>query len=189
LKDSSGARRFNPIHVGVTGPIDIEGLTRDRDLLWAEARIMYGAGIPWWFTAKQTEVAALAQAEQDERYQRDAWEDLISNYLDSKLHSPPEWPAYQVTIDQIFKQCLEFNDKSRWDQGAANRVARVLARLGWRRVRGTIKTTVQGEEESKRVWRYERSATPEELAQNERSRPADNKASPSNVHQLPQLPR
>ncbi|HEY2528179.1 MAG TPA: virulence-associated E family protein, partial [Xanthobacteraceae bacterium] len=39
LKDASGARRFQPVDLGVTGDIDIEGLRRDRDLLWAEAVI------------------------------------------------------------------------------------------------------------------------------------------------------
>ena len=38
LVDETGNRRMLPVVCGVTGPIDVDGLERDRPVLWAEAR-------------------------------------------------------------------------------------------------------------------------------------------------------
>ncbi|MCK1570022.1 hypothetical protein IVB08_40085 [Bradyrhizobium sp. 173] len=91
LKDWNGARRFLPVSVI---KIDIEGLQRDRDMLWAEARILYEAGVAWWFTDSETGKAAAAKAEleQEGRFQADPWEPLIANYLESRLHQPHGLP-------------------------------------------------------------------------------------------------
>jgi predicted P-loop ATPase len=71
LKDATGARRFLPVKAT---KIDIQGLRRDRDMLWAEARVMHECGVRWWFSDKQAEAAARAKDEQEARFQADPWE-------------------------------------------------------------------------------------------------------------------
>ena len=61
LKDPTGARRFWPVMC--RGMIDLEGLKRDRDHLWAEAVHRFKAGAKWWLETPELE--ALATAEQD----------------------------------------------------------------------------------------------------------------------------
>jgi len=171
LKDATGARRFLPVKVT---KIDIEGLQRDRDMLWAEARILYEAGVPWWFTDNETGKAAAAKAkdEQEARYQADPWEPLIADYLDSRLHQPPNNPAYRVVIEHVFKGAIGL-DEVKWDQTAMNRVARCMKRLGWERKQVTIEITVQGKKETKRMWMYVRPPTGEEAKQDARQAELD----------------
>jgi predicted P-loop ATPase len=162
LKDPTGARRFLPATVT---KIDLESLQRDRDQLWAEARVLYEQGAPWWFTEEHVDAAATAKHEQEARYQEDAWEQPISDYLESRLHRPPDNPAYRVTIGRIFTDALAIEDKSRWDQKAKNTVARCLKRLGWKKKQVRVTITVQREVASKPRWFYVREPTELELSQ------------------------
>jgi predicted P-loop ATPase len=162
LKDPTGARRFLPATVT---KIDLAGLERDRDLLWAEARVRYEEGAPWWFTEEHADAAATAKQEQEARYQEDAWEQPIGDYLESRLHRPPDDPAYRVTIERIFKDALDIADKSRWDQKAKNTVARCLKRLGWKKKQVRVTIKIQGKPVSKPRWFYVREPTEDELMQ------------------------
>jgi predicted P-loop ATPase len=162
LKDPTGARRFLPAPVT---KIDLVCLQSDRDQLWAEARVRYEEGVPWWFTEEHADAAATAKQEQEARYQEDAWEQPIGDYLESRLHRPPDDPAYRVTIGRIFKDALEIADKSRWDQRAKNTVARCLKRLGWRKKQVRVTIRIQGKPVSKPRWFYVREPTELELSQ------------------------
>lgn len=184
LKDATGARRFRPLSVGVERPIDVAGIERDRDLLWAEARIMYEANIPWWFTNKKADVKAAAEAEieQEARYQIDPWEQPIADYLASRLHQPPMRPAYRIDIKHVFVDGIGMDDSGRWDQTAMNRIAKIMQRLGWMRKQFTIPVVEQGETiRTKRVWKYERSATAEEATQDQRQAEIDESNEASKV--------
>ena len=93
LRDETGNRRFWPVRCGT---IDIDALARDRDQLWAEAVARFRAGAIWWLDTP--ELIAAATAEQEKRYQADAWDDLIEHWLTHEMRtvggsSPYERPG------------------------------------------------------------------------------------------------
>jgi len=78
LRDSSGNRRFWPVRCG---QIDLGGLHRDRDQLWAEALAAYRAGTIWHLTQEE---AALAAREQSARVLVTELEVIVREYLAGK---------------------------------------------------------------------------------------------------------
>ena len=66
LKDETGGRRFWPVRCG---RIDLDGIERDRNQLWAEAVYRWRAGEKWWLT-DEADLVAAAEA-QEERRERD----------------------------------------------------------------------------------------------------------------------
>lgn len=117
LRDPTGARRFWPIRVL---NIDLEGITRDRDQLWAEAVHLYRAGATWWEVPED-----IAHEEQEARYQVDTWEGIVGPWLGWKT---------EVTTTEILGECLEI-ERGRHDRAAQMRISHILRRLGWERVR------------------------------------------------------
>ena len=85
LKDATGGRRFWPAACGV---IDLDGLIRDRDQLWAEAVVRFNQNENWWL--KSEGLNALAAQQQDDRYVSDAWEEPVVNYLTYDI----DWPVF-----------------------------------------------------------------------------------------------
>lgn len=118
LVDHSGGRRFWPLRVAVTKPIDREALARDVDLIWAEAAVMHECGEVWWPSAELTETLS---DEQEARYMPDEWEQKIS-----------EWCEHQdeVAVADVLGQCLSI-EPGKWTQADQSRVARALLRLGY----------------------------------------------------------
>jgi predicted P-loop ATPase len=133
LRDETGNRRFWPLECT---QIDIPGLAAARDQLWAEARKRYQAGESWWLDNR--ELIEDAEEEQDARYQHDAWEKLICDYVGAK-----DW----VTVGEILENVLHI-EAGKWTQVDQNRVARCLRHMKWQRKRVRIAGT------DKREWRY-----------------------------------
>jgi predicted P-loop ATPase len=135
LKDETGGRRFWPVKCGT---IRIDELRRDRDQLWAEAAERFRAGETWWIDS--AELGAAAAEEQQERYDEDAWQSLIADWIRSRE---------SVTIEQILLNCIEKLSRD-WNQGDKNRVARCLRALGW------TKKRAPEDERGRRQWTYVR---------------------------------
>ena len=134
LKDETGGRRFWPIRCG--GKIDLKGIGRDRDQLWAEAVAQFKAGTPWWIA--DTDVIKLVRDEQASRYVDDPWQEPITKFVASQT---------DVSIGEVL--CDLLIERGRWTQSDQNRAARCLKVLGWERYRS---------QRPLREWRYRRVA-------------------------------
>jgi hypothetical protein len=73
LDDPTGARRWLPM---ACGEVDVEGIARDRDQLWAEALLLFKAGGVDWRDAQ-----TLAEAEHGHYRVTDTWEEAITQWL------------------------------------------------------------------------------------------------------------
>ena len=156
LRDETGNRRFWPIRCG---RIDVDNLRRDRDQLWGEAVAMHARGAIWWLA--DPELIALANAEQEERYQADAWDALIDRWLafDKRRvnygHGVwDDWrdeeverdrPIIDVSVGEILHQAIGI-EPGRWTRGDQMRVSAFLKTRGWERYRSRADVS--------REWRY-----------------------------------
>ena len=75
LKDSTGGRRFWPIHCT---EINLDGLLKNRDQLWAEAVHRFSNNEQWWLNFEEDKLAAI---EQESRFEEDAWGIAIDEIL------------------------------------------------------------------------------------------------------------
>lgn len=121
LKDPTGARRFWPIK---TAAIDLLGILRDRDQIWAEAVALYMQGEAWHFT--DAEMVTLLKEQQEQRREADVWEEPMREWLLGRV---------RCTVAQVLKECIEMPSEKQNPQ-AARRVGNCLRALGWRSTRG-----------------------------------------------------
>jgi predicted P-loop ATPase len=125
LRDETGGRRFWPLKAG---EIDIKGLTRDRDQLFAEAVKLYREDAHWW-PSKEFEAKHI-EPEQAARYEGDAWEEPIQAWLVGKT---------STTIGAVAIGALEM-EHARIGTMDQRRIQAVLTTLGW----GQGKRTMTG---------------------------------------------
>ena len=118
LRDETGGRRFWPVWVR---EIAIDDLARDRDQLFAEAVQAFSAGEAWW-PDKDFEAEHIAP-EQEARYEADAWEPMIE-----------EWLTYrnETTVGEVAMGALNF-ERPKLGTADQRRVTAILVRLEWTR--------------------------------------------------------
>lgn len=153
LKDETGGRRFWPVRCQQA--IDLAGLARDRDQIWAEALRGYRAGVSWWL--EDRELIEDAMAEQQARYDTDVWQERIEAWLEDPAqrsdelgHPLGEFQSTKtsVSLDDVLSHCIG-KRPDQWTQGDKLRISRCLTALGWRRRRRR--------EGRKSPWRYEKA--------------------------------
>ncbi len=122
LNDPTGARRFWPVTVGF---IERERILADREQLWAEAYKMFRSGTDWWPDREMSGIFAEAQ---EERFQVDAWENLVACYLKGRD---------ETSIGEVLKDALSIH-KDKWSKADQCRVGYILKRLHWAKRRTRV---------------------------------------------------
>jgi predicted P-loop ATPase len=120
LRDETGGRRFWPVKAG---NINADGLSRDRDQLFAEAVQLYHDGEAWW-PNKDFECQHI-MLEQQARYETDAWEDSIREFVATQP---------RVTVGQVAREALHI-ETARIGTAEQRRITAALDLLGWKRGR------------------------------------------------------
>lgn len=124
LRDETGGRRFWPV---VCSNIDLDALARDRDQLLAEAAYLYHAGNQWW--PERTFERQFIAPIQESRYEGDAWEDMISDYLTNDAIGST---THSVTVTDVAHKALQL-DGARIGTRDQRRISAALQHLGWHR--------------------------------------------------------
>lgn len=138
LISDTGNRRFWPV---LTGHIDLVGLQRDRDQLWAEAATRETKGESHLLPEKLWKAAGEQQAG---RMTADVWSEAIVNYLN--LKNVTDVSIIDVLCDNQFLQLRP----SELGQREQNRAASILRGLDFLRYQKRLP-------DGKRVWRYRKS--------------------------------
>lgn len=120
LRDATGGRRYWPVRVGT---IDAAALQRDRDHLFAEAVHLYRHGTRWWPDAAFE--AEHIKPEQEARFEADAWEETIANWLAGET---------RTTVSRVARGALGFDD-ARIGTADQRRIADAMERLRWTRLK------------------------------------------------------
>jgi predicted P-loop ATPase len=124
LKSQTGNRRFWPVRTGI---IDIDSLRRHRDQLWAEAATLEAKGLP---LALPDDLWAEARAAQEERRERDPWEDTLAN-ASGTVFASDHGDEERIRTSDLLKDKLGITDKE-VTTAHALRVKRAMTALGWR---------------------------------------------------------
>jgi predicted P-loop ATPase len=132
LRDQTGNRRFWPVKVGVVHGIDLKGLERDRDQLFAEACVAEAAGEPLTIPEELWPAAAAAQ---EERVMHDPWEDRLRNVKPMLvIHMGDGVYEERILSNELLSSALYLDiPPERQTDFLAKRVASVARRLGWQR--------------------------------------------------------
>lgn len=150
LDDDTGERRWLPMHVGT---VDVAGVERDRDQLWAEGLVLFASEGICWQDAYQ-----LAKAEHHKFKVGDPWQEHIAEWLERDDMDGPR-DTFR-TID-VLLSALGFSVQkiTRKDE---IRVAKVLRMLGYekgnKRIGGQVLKVWERAENSKVDERAENSA-------------------------------
>lgn len=134
ITDPTGGSRFWPIRCDHARLVDRAALERDRDQLWAEARVRFEGGEIWWIS--DPAILAHARDEQHQRLERDPWIARVESWLSDPL-VPAGGGAFErivlgdgVTTSDVLTGGLGMRP-SDMGHGHAMRVGRVLGELGW----------------------------------------------------------
>lgn len=122
LRDATGNRRFWPVKVA---KIDLEGLQRNRDQLFAEAAHCEEKGES---LVLPEELWSAARVEQEARVEDDPWMDVLSKLHPSHLDQVSG--MVRIASSDLLRYHLEFQT-DRQQQFHLKRLASLMRKLGW----------------------------------------------------------
>ena len=108
LRDTTGNRRIWSVDLCGKGLIDLAGIARDRDQLWAEAAAIEASGEA--LTLPPT-LWSIASVEQQARLAHDPWEDAIERHL-SRL--PDKTKDGKDTVKEYYAVGTNENGEREW---------------------------------------------------------------------------
>jgi len=126
LSDPTGNRRWWPVMV--VGSVDVAGLERDRDQLWAEALERVRAG-ERYYPETDAEFSTLSGA-LALRTSEDEWVVPVRKYLEFDAVDDLGHLYLEITSYQVLTGCLDI-EKGRISKADQMRLAIVLKLLGW----------------------------------------------------------
>jgi predicted P-loop ATPase len=147
LTDDTGNRRYWPVE---SGKIDLEGLKRDRDQLWAEASAAEATGEP---LVLEKELDATAAELATSRLETDPWEDILAGVKSRAALAGSidrEGGEQRVSSEFLLTVVLGL-DPSKMRGGEGKRLKKCMQRQGWQ---GPITLRIKGGTASvKGYWR------------------------------------
>lgn len=124
LADPTGSRRFWVREV--VRDVDLDGLRRDRDQLWAEAVHLYDRGEQWWLTPHEES----ARREHNEDYE-------VEHPWESALLAAAEDQVGAFELPDLLSAVLDI-ERGRLRRGDLMQAGRLLAADGYTKRRRTI---------------------------------------------------
>jgi predicted P-loop ATPase len=141
FKDETGNTRYWPLRCEEVDSINIEGLTDNRDQLFAEAVELFRSGDRWHPTAEEQQT--LFEPEQAEREVVDPWFERVAGHLSTNTFS-------RVTALELLTDCLKIEvGKIGRAKAESMTISKIMRRLGWKKER---------EPTGNRLWYYSRPA-------------------------------
>lgn len=137
LTDSTGNRRYWPV---TATKVDMDGIRRNRDQLWAEAVHSYRAANRWWLEPEEEDTARAVQVDREEE---DAWTEPLERKLREEADAGR--PRREITTD--FALTLLGIPHERKDKRAQMRAGGALKALGYDR------HVIKDAGKSRRVWK------------------------------------
>lgn len=131
LQDETGNRRYWPVEC--SDDIDLDALRRDRDQLWAEARVRYEAGEHWYLNKEEY---AAAEAETAARISTDSREELVLEWWLAK-GKPQEF-----SLTDMVQNALGITP-DKMNHGLAIQLGRVATLLGFERQRRRVNNALR----------------------------------------------
>lgn len=129
FKDQTGNTRYWPWRVEEVESINLDGLQRARDQLFAEALALYRRGERWHPTREEQK--ALFEPEQSDREIQDLWQPMIARWLRARTSD-------KVTASDIIDECLKIEPgKIDSARQMSTRIGIAMKRLGWIKRRET----------------------------------------------------